>query len=100
MIYEFKEQDAWNFAMQQGIEVKQSGNQLHFKTCPYCKPKAIKGNVRTFAIDLKTGQFKCLRASCNASGNMVTLSRDFDFSLGSEIDEYYRPKKQYRQLVY
>ena len=23
---------------------------------------------------------------------MVTLSRDFDFSLGNEVDEYYRPK--------
>ncbi|MBR5129208.1 MAG: AAA family ATPase [Firmicutes bacterium] len=97
-MYEFREEDAWEFARHQRIEVKQSGNQLHFKTCPYCKPRATAGNTRTFAIDLTTGQFKCLRASCNASGNMVTLSRDFDFSLGTEVDEYYRPKKQYRRL--
>jgi archaellum biogenesis ATPase FlaH len=29
---------------------------------------------------------------------MVTLSKDFDFSLGYETDEYYRPKKTYRKL--
>ena len=98
MKYEFKEEDAYRFAREQGIEVKRSGNQLHFKTCPYCKPKATKGNVRTFAIELADGQFNCFRASCKATGNMLTLARDFDFSLGNEIDEYYHPKKQYRQL--
>ena len=98
MKYEFKEEDAYRFAREQGIEVKRSGNQLHFKTCPYCKPKATKGNVRTFAIELADGQFNCFRASCKATGNMLTLARDFDFSLGTEVDEYYHPKKQYRQL--
>jgi archaellum biogenesis ATPase FlaH len=29
---------------------------------------------------------------------MITLARDFDFSLGTEIDEYYAPKKKYREL--
>ena len=49
-MYEFRESDAWDFARQQGIEVKQNGNELHFKTCPYCRPKATKGNIRTFSI--------------------------------------------------
>lgn len=97
-MYEFREQDAWDFAKQQGIEVKKTGEELHFKTCPYCRPKATKGNIRTFSINLRTGQFKCLRASCGVTGNMVQISRDFDFSLGNEVDEYYRPKKQYRSL--
>lgn len=97
-MYEFKEQDAYDFARQQGIEVKRAGDELHFKTCPYCKPRPTKGNVRTFSINLKTGQFKCLRASCGVSGNMIQLSRDFDFSLGIETDEYYRPQKKYRRL--
>lgn len=97
-MYEFKEQDAWDFARYQGIEVKQSGDELHFKTCPYCKPRATKGNTRTFSINLRTGQFKCLRASCGVTGNMIQLSRDFDFSLGTETDEYYRPRKKYRSL--
>lgn len=97
-LYEFKEQDAYDFARQQGIEVKRSGDELHFKICPYCRPRPTKGNVRTFSINLKTGQFKCLRSSCGVTGNMIQLSRDFDFSLGSETDEYYRPRKKYRKL--
>lgn len=97
-MYEFREQDAWDFARQQGIEVKKNGEELHFKTCPYCRPKATKGNIRTFSINLRTGQFKCLRASCGVTGNMVQISRDFDFSLGNDVDEYYRPKKQYRSF--
>ena len=97
-MYEFKESDAWDFARTQGIEVKQSGEQLHFKICPYCRPKATKGNTRSFSINLRTGQFKCLRESCGVTGNMITLSRDFDFSLGNDIDEYYRPKKQFKKL--
>ncbi len=96
-MYEFKTAHAHDFARFIGISAFEKGGQLHFKSCPYCKGIG-KGNERTFAIDLRTGQFKCLRASCNASGNMITLARDFDFSLGSEIDEYYRPKKQYRRL--
>ena len=88
-MYEFKEQDAFEFARHVGIEAKVRSGQLHFKTCPYCKPKATKDNMNTFAIDLKTGQFKCLRSSCGIHGNMITLSRDFDFSISEEIDRYY-----------
>ncbi len=97
-VYEFNPDDAYNFARHVGIEVKEHGGELFFKTCPYCKPRATRGNVRTFSINLKTGQFKCLRASCGISGNMITLSKDFDFSLGNEVDEYYRPKKRYKRL--
>jgi twinkle protein len=47
--------------------------------------------------------FECKRAKCGAKGNMITLSRDFDFSLGKEVDAYYRTvdysRKQYRQFV-
>lgn len=97
-MYEFKEQDAWDFARHVGIEAGKRGDELHFKICPYCRPKPTQGNIKTFSISLRTGQFKCLRASCGVSGNMVTLAKDFDFSLGSEVDEYYKPKKQYRNL--
>ena len=97
-MYEFKESDAWDFARSQGIEAKPSGEQLHFKICPYCRPKPTKGNTRTFSINLKTGQFKCLRESCGVTGNMITLSRDFDFSLGNDVDEYYIPKKKFKNL--
>jgi archaellum biogenesis ATPase FlaH len=97
-IYKFNTSDAWDFARQQGIEVKQSGDQLHFKTCPYCKPRATRDNTRTFSINLRTGQFKCLRESCGVTGNMITLSRDFDFSLGNDVDEYYQSKKQFKKI--
>lgn len=97
-MYEFKESDAWDFARSQGIEAKPAGEQLHFKICPYCRPKPTKGNTRTFSINLKTGQFKCLRESCGVTGNMITLSRDFDFSLGNDVDEYYIPKKKFKNL--
>lgn len=98
MMYEFKEQDAYDFARHIRAKVIPLGDELRFKQyCPYCNG----GNKRdkdTFSISLKTGQFKCLRASCGVTGNMIQLSRDFDFSLGTETDEYYRPKKQYRKL--
>lgn len=97
-MYEFKEQDAWDFARHVGIEAKSRGGNLDFKICPYCRPRSIRGNTGTFAINLRTGQFKCLRASCGVAGNMITLSRDFDFSLGAEMDEYYRPKRKFRQI--
>ena len=96
--YEFKPGDAYDFARHVGILCKERGDELFFKTCPYCKPRATRGNVNTFSINLKTGQHKCLRASCGVSGNMIPLARDFDFSLGTEIDEYYAPKKKYREL--
>ena len=96
--YEFKRDDAFDFARHIAADAKEHNDELLFKTCPYCKPKPTKGNTKTFSINLKTGQFKCLRDSCGVSGNMITLSRDFDFSLGNEIDEYYKPKKKFRML--
>ena len=97
-MYEFKEQDAYDFARHIRAKVIPLGDELRFKQyCPYCNG----GNKRdkdTFSISLKTGQFKCLRQSCGVTGNMIQLSRDFDFSLGNETDEYYRPRKQYKRL--
>ncbi len=96
-MYEFQEQDAYDFARHVGAAAVRVGNELRFKTCcPYCNGGARRDRD-TFSINLGSGQFKCLRAGCGASGNMIRLSRDFDFSLG-EADEYYQPKKQYRKL--
>lgn len=94
--YEFKPEDAKRFAEFVGIKTRMRGGQLEFRKCPYCRQNTNDKN--TFAISLETGQFQCLRASCNAKGNMLTLARDFDFSLGTMADEYYRPRKQYRDL--
>ena len=98
MMYEFKADDAYRFAKHLGIHHQAKNGQLHFYKCPYCNGSKSNGNNEVFAIDLKTGMFKCFRASCGVTGNMITLSRDFDFSLGTEADEYYRPRKKYRRL--
>ncbi|MGI6068879.1 MAG: AAA family ATPase [Blautia sp.] len=95
-LYQFKESDAWDFASGSGIEAKQRGDELQFLYCPYCQggKKRDKG---TFSINLRTGQFQCMRASCSVSGNMISLAREFEwFSLGQEMDTYY--KKQQRQF--
>ena len=65
-IYNFSKDDAKRFAQEQGIKTKQIGNELRFKYCPYCRTET--NDKDTFAINLDTGQFKCLRASCGAKG--------------------------------
>ncbi len=97
-MYEFKEQDAFGFAKHIHARTREHNGELFFRLCPYCNPRPSRDNLSTFSINLKTGQFKCLRASCGVSGNMLTLSKDFDFSLGSEVDEYYRPRRQFRKM--
>lgn len=94
--YEFKKEDAYEFVRVSGIQSKQRGDELQLLFCPYCRG-GKNGDKGTFSISLVTGQFKCLRSSCSVSGNMVTLARDFDyFSLGKDIDAYYRTGKQKR----
>ena len=95
-IYEFDPDDARRFGQEQHIKYQQRGDELQFKYCPYCRNKTDDKN--TFAINLRTGQFKCLRASCGAKGNMITLAKDFGFSLGHDVDEYFNRRKKYRDL--
>lgn len=95
--YEFRQQDATDFARHIGARTFVKGEELFFESCPYCHGKG-QGNRRSFSINLRTGQFKCFRSSCGMTGNMLILARDFDFSLGNEFDEYYEPRKKYRTL--
>lgn len=87
-MYQFKEEDAFRFADHVHIEARRKGKDLIFKKCPYCGNNTDSKNK--FAIELTTGMFNCFRASCGAKGNMVTLSKHFDFSLGRDIDAYYK----------
>lgn len=91
--YIFKPEDAERFAQSTGIRHRTIGNEIFFEECPYCHQTKDK---RTFSINLTSGKFHCFRASCNVSGNMLTLAKDFDFSLGQNADEYYRPTRHYR----
>lgn len=95
-IYHFSADDARRFAQEQGLRTRQRGDELQFEKCPYCKYRTDDKN--TFAINLNTGMFRCLRATCGAKGNMITLAKDFDFSLGRDVDEYYSPKRRYKDL--
>ena len=93
-MYKFNKEDARRFAREQGIRTKIVGNELRFDKCPYCK--SVTRDKDTFAINLDTGMFKCMRSSCGAHGNMITLHKDFGFSLGSEANEYYDRTRSFR----
>lgn len=95
-MYEFKKEDAYNFARFMGIKCFERNGELHFQKCPMCK--SVTNDKKTFAIDLRTGQFNCLRETCGYHGNMITLAKDFDFSLGNMVDEYIQPKKKFRDF--
>lgn len=97
-IYEFKADDAFRFSQEIGGKSRQKGDELQFEQCPYCFGGKNRKDRGTFSINLRTGQFKCLRESCGAHGNMITLSKDFNVSLGTEVDEYYSSKKQFRKI--
>lgn len=92
-MYKFNKEDARRFARERGIRAKVVGNELRFDKCPYCQSSKDKD---TFAINLDTGMFKCMRSSCGARGNMITLHKDFGFSLGSEANEYYDRTRSFR----
>ena len=85
--YNFKREDAENFKSYVNARARHFGDELVFAYCPYCRGGQHKDR-ETFSINLKTGQFECKRSSCGAHGNMITLARDFDFSLGAEYDRY------------
>lgn len=83
--YEFKENDAWDFARSTGQQFTQKGRELVFRLCPYCHG-GKSGERDKFSINLDTGAFNCMRSSCGAKGNMLTLARDFDFKLSGWND--------------
>lgn len=97
-IYIFKAEDARDFARQMGIRTFERGDELHFQRCPYCHGGGSGKDKRTFSIHLTDGRFQCMRASCGAKGNMITLARDFNFSLGRDVDEYYGRKERYKNM--
>ena len=85
-MYEFDPNDAIRFANYIGISVTRRGDELVFRHCPYCQNTT--NDKEKFAINLRTGQFNCFRASCGVKGNMITLSRDFNFQISEQMDRY------------
>lgn len=95
-LYNFKIEDAEGFARHMMIPARRKGNELIFRNCPFCHMNS--NEKEKFSINLTNGQFHCFRASCGAKGNMITLSKEFNYSLGNDVDEYYREIKQYRKF--
>lgn len=99
-IYKFSTEDAERFAHDEKIKVNRRGKEIEFMWCPYCH--GAGKDKKTFSINSETGQFECKRASCGAKGNMITLARDFNFSLGRDVDAYYSTadysSKQYKRF--
>ena len=86
-MYEFKEQDAFDFAKYIHARTREHNGELSFRLCPYCNPKPSRGNLNTFSINLKTGQFKCLRGSCGVSGNEDAERADQAEAGGSKVPD-------------
>lgn len=97
-MYRFDREDAYRFAREIGAATNTRGNELTFRKCPYCGGDSAHDQNK-FSINLKNGQFNCFRASCGVRGNMITLAKDFNFSLGNEVDEYYRPQRHYKRIL-
>lgn len=91
-MYEYKPSDVFDFTNFIEAETHQKGDELFFKYCPHCKGDGKDKD--TFSINLKTGAFKCFRASCDYHGHFVELARDFGFRLENEQEQKYRKLPQ------
>ena len=94
MRYELKREDVFDFARAIGAETHQRGDELEFSKCPYCHGGSKSADKDTFSINLKSGAFKCMRASCGHEGHFVELCRDFDYRLDFEQPKVFRKLPQ------
>ena len=83
--YQFKSADAFDFIHTNRYKARQKGDELIFKYCPFCNPS----DKETFSINLTTGVYNCLRASCGAKGTFRQLAEYFNFPLPHDAQEYY-----------
>ena len=91
-MYEYKQSDLFDFAEFIGAETKKKGDELFFKHCPICKGDGK--DKETFSVNIRTGAFKCFRASCDYHCHFVELARDFGFRLEDEQDRKYKKLPQ------
>lgn len=89
--YEYSPDDARRFANSRGIEIRETRTgEINFKICPYCGGNGGKDKW-SFSFG-PNGAYNCKRSKCSRTGNMLTIAKDFDFSLGGEVDRYLRPQ--------
>ena len=84
--------DVFGLANNLGATTRLHGDELQFKRCPYCEGGGH--DDYTFAVNVRSGAFKCLRASCGKQGHFVEMARDFSYPL----DFGDATPKQYKQL--
>jgi twinkle protein len=94
-IYTFNPDDAKRFAIEQHARTKLNGNELLFQLCPYCHGGENRDKY-TFSINLQNGAHNCKRSSCGKTGNMITLHKEFGFSLGRNTDTYLDRERRHR----
>ena len=98
MAYILKREDIYGFASAIGAVTSQKGNELFFKTCPYCDGGS-HNDTDTFSINLDNGAFHCFRQGCGQSGHFVELCRDFDYELEYEVPRIYRNLPQPKAAI-
>jgi len=96
MSYEYKREDVFDFAAAIRADTHIKGSELEFDFCPYCHGGRSRDR-NTFAVNLDSGAFCCLRTSCGKSGHFVELARDFDYRLDFQEIKHYRklPQKKF-----
>ena len=94
MPYELKREDILGLARRLNAETHEKGEELFFKYCPFCGGDGHDRN--TFSINLKTGMFKCFRASCGRQGHFVQMAREFSYPLDFQASG--KSKTVYRAL--
>lgn len=92
-MYDFKKSDVFDFASFISAETREKGEELFFKHCPHCGG-GDSNDRDTFSVNLRTGAFKCFRATCNYQGHFVELARDFGFRLDDGSQKKYRKLPQ------
>lgn len=95
MSYEMNKTDAENFAYFMSAQTHTKGDEQFWQACPYCEGGKGK-DENTFSVNLKSGAFKCFRASCGKQGHFVQLAKDFGYRLdfGFEKVKEYKPLPQ------
>lgn len=99
MSYLFNRTDATSFAEFINAETYEKFDELVFKYCPKCGGGRNGADKETFSINLKSGAFCCLRASCDYKGHFIELARDFDFKVESDKPRIYKQLPQPKAVI-
>ncbi len=79
-----------------GVETKENGDEIRFRTCPYCETGGTKEPFAHFSVNAQTGLYNCLRVTCGAKGNIYRLMSDMgcDALRKAKLRAYVRPEEK------